>query len=145
MSAIDRGDLRTALQTALTTALTKAHAVERYLAEPGKHAPLVTIGSRASGGIGSVVGANAFEHGFYVHILVPTGKQTPGLAQENAEDLLDDVRQQFDDWIQDGLLTVGVTSMTILLDGKSEVFDVPIGGERYLDEKIPIIIKTWNT
>ncbi len=142
MAVINRKDCRTALATALTTNLTNAQVVSRYLADPIGKSPAVTVADRGSGGNLLTSDGNAIVHLFTIHLLVLKGVDTVW-TNESAEDALSDLRAQLDTYIEANTLTVSGLLFTIERDGNSEIISVPIGKAQYLDEPVPILLRTF--
>ncbi len=140
--AINRKDVRAALSTALQANITEAKVVLKYLGEPGKQMPAITMVSAGTGGNPLTSDVDALVHKFDIHLLVLAGKPS-GWTEEQAEDLLDDVRYALDEWIEHNMLTVNGARFQIERAGDSSVAFVLISGEQYLDESVPVLLRTF--
>lgn len=142
MTVINRKDIRSALATALTTNITAAKYVADYLADPQGQMPAVTLTSVGSGGNPLTSDGDTLQHKILIHLLVIAGKSA-SWTNENAEDLLDDIRAALDTYIEGNSLTVSGKLYTIERLGDSDISRVAIGNEQYLDETVPILLRTF--
>ena len=143
MATINRKDIRTALKNDIVASVTAAKLVMRYLGDPGRKFPAITIASRGTGGNPLTSDGDTLRHRFYVHLLVLAGSAEASWTKEQAEDLLDDTRKAFDDYLELGTFAVSGLRFQVKRDGDSEVLRSTIGKEQYLDEPIPVLVETF--